>query len=366
MKPKFSAYLDVVRFLAALTVFIGHASGMYWTGGLLWQLGKYGDTCVVVFFVLSGFVIAYVVDNKENNARVYSANRIARLWSVVIPALALTFVIDYFGVRIAPQLYIDQPWFNGDHLGTRYLLSFFLLHEAWHIGYAPGINQPFWSLSYEAFYYLVFGLLAFYKGRAKTLFVLGALLLGGPLVLALLPIWMAGVFAYQKRAFFKLEKPVAAVLFAASIGVLALSPVIRPAVSFQWMGQEIVGRYADAIAFFINLIAAHSLFDTSTSLPATMGKAIKRIASTTFVLYLFHRPLMQFFSYIGPSDPASWERRVLVLGGTFALVVLATPLCEQFQVFLRGLFVRKSSSRLQAPPAQAMVDPLADLHETLE
>jgi peptidoglycan/LPS O-acetylase OafA/YrhL len=335
VQPKFSAYLDVVRFLAALMVFLGHGAGAYWTDGFLWQLGGYGDTCVVIFFVLSGFVIAYVAENKEGNWWTYTANRVARLWSVVIPALALTFIIDYFGVKIAPQLYVDQPWFNGDHLGARYLVSFFLLHETWSIGYAPGINQPFWSLGYEAFYYLIFGVLAFYKGRAKTLVVLAVCALGGPLVVALFPLWMAGVVVYRKSKAWDMSTPTAVVLFVTGSVMLALSPFIRLAIGFEWMGQEIAGRYVDAIAFILNLVAARHLLGGSAQLSPSVGRAIKRVASTTFVLYLFHRPLIQLFSYIGPSDPGSWERRALVIGGTLVIVALATPLCEYIQKRLR-------------------------------
>jgi peptidoglycan/LPS O-acetylase OafA/YrhL len=340
MQPKFSAYLDIVRFLAALAVFLGHAAGTYWTQGFLWQLGPYGDTCVVIFFVLSGFVIAYVADHKEGNWWTYGANRIARLWSVVIPALALTFVIDAIGVRVAPALYIGQPWFNGDHLGLRYLASFFLVHETWHLDYAPGINQPFWSLGYEAFYYLLFGLITFYKGRARLLVLLAALALGGPLMAALFPIWMSGVFAYRKSRTWTLPLPAALAMFVAGALLLVLSPLIRPAISVTWMGQEIAGRYLEAVAFVMNLLAAQRLLNGDAPLPPQVALAIKRIASTTFVLYLFHRPLIQLFSYIGPADAGSWSRRTLVIGATLAVVALATPWCERLQRYLRALWLR--------------------------
>jgi peptidoglycan/LPS O-acetylase OafA/YrhL len=358
MQPKFSAYLDIVRFLAALAVFLGHAAGAYWTQGFLWQLGPYGDTCVVIFFVLSGFVIAFVADRKEGNWWTYGANRIARLWSVVIPALALTFVIDAIGVRMAPALYIGQPWFNGDHLGLRYLASFFLVHETWHLDYAPGINQPFWSLGYEAFYYLMFGLLAFYKGRARTFVLLAALAVGGPLMAALFPIWMSGVFAYRMSRTRTLPLPAALLMFVAGGLVLVLSPVLRPAVSVTWMGQEIAGRYLEAVAFVMHLLAAHRLLNQDAPLPPRLALAIKRVASTTFVLYLFHRPLIQLFSFIGPADAGSWGRRALVIGGSLAVVALATPLCERLQRTLRALWLRWLTPASQPAPARAVSEAL--------
>lgn len=364
MQPRFSAYLDIVRFLAAFTVFLGHAAGKYWTGGFLWPTGAYGDTCVVVFFVLSGFVIAYVTDHKENKASIYASNRIARLWSVVIPALALTFVIDYFGVRMAPELYIGQPWFAADHPALRYLASFFMLQEAWHISYTPGINAPFWSLSYEAFYYLAFGLMTFHKGRGKWLAMLAVFLVGGPLVLLLFPIWMLGVFAYRQSKTWTLSAPAAWAAFLGGSVLLLLSPHLRGAMDWSFMGQDVLGRYIDAVAFVLHLAGAYCLLAGKAPLPARLGRTIKRVASTTFVLYLFHRPLLQLFSYIGPSDPSSWERRALVIGGTLVVVAIATPLCEALQSHLRAwclrLLGRKPAPDRTGNAPALYADPIAD------
>lgn len=79
MPLNFSIYLDLVYFLAAMVVFLGHASGMQLTAGFPWELGPYGDTRVVVFSVLSGFVIAYVTDVKERTWQLYSTSRVAHV-----------------------------------------------------------------------------------------------------------------------------------------------------------------------------------------------------------------------------------------------------------------------------------------------
>lgn len=234
MTRPFSTYLDCIRFLAAMVVFLGHAAGKYWTAGFLWPLSAYGDTCVVVFFVLSGFVIAYVCDTKERDWQVYSANRIARLWSVVLPALLLTVVIDYFGVRVAPQLYWGQPWYGADHLSLRYLASVFMLQEAWHADLLPGTNKPLWSLSYEAIYYLAIGCILFVRGWARWVWCLLALLLGGPLIAALFPIWGFGYAAYFLCKRWAMPVSAAVAVFLATIGLLVLSPTLRHMLPFDW------------------------------------------------------------------------------------------------------------------------------------
>ncbi|HEX8884270.1 MAG TPA: acyltransferase [Noviherbaspirillum sp.] len=338
MPLNFSSYLDVVRFLAAMVVFLGHASGIHWTAGLLWQLGDYGDTCVVIFFVLSGFVIAYVTDVKERTWETYLNSRAARLWSVVLPALALTFVIDWFGVRAAPALYLGQPWFAGDHLLLRYIASLLMLQEVWHLKLVPGINAPFWSLSYEAIYYLLFGVLFFSKRPVRWLWVALLLALSGPVIAALFPIWGLGFVAYRFCRKRVLSRTWCWLLAIAGLALLVASPHVRylaPA-QLRIMDEEIVGRYIDALAFLMHLTGMYGLANAFPPLPGRLRSMITTVAATTFPLYLLHRPLIQFFSYAGPEDPSGWQRRTLVIAGTLLLVFIATPPIERFRLFLKA------------------------------
>jgi len=329
-------YLDVVRFLAALVVFLGHASGRNWTGGLLWQTGLYGDTCVMIFFVLSGFVIAYVAEVKERTWQPYAASRAARLWSVAIPALALTLVIDLVGVQAAPHLYIGQPWYLGDKLPLRYIATFFMLQEVWHAELTPGINIPFWSLGFEAFYYLLFGVLLFAKGRARWGAVLVASLIAGPMIMVMFPVWLLGVLAYRWCKGGGVSPFASLLLFGLGLAVLACSPLIRSTLpqAPEMLSKALIGRYVDALAFFANLVGAYGLMRSSDAYLPAVRKFATIIAATTFPLYLFHRPLLQFFSYAGPEDASSWQRRVLVIAGTLAVVFVATPMCDRFKRFL--------------------------------
>ncbi len=352
MPPKFSAYLDIVRFTAALTVFLGHAAGKLWTGGFLWPLGAYGDTCVVVFFVLSGFVIGYVSDTKETIWQEYAVNRVARLWSVVLPALVLTFVIDYFGVRIAPDLYLDRPWFGGDMLPLRYLASLFLVHDFWSLGLAPGINQPFWSLSFEALYYVVFGIAFFARSRWKWLAIAVALLLSGPIIAALLPVWLLGFYCYRLTKHRQLPFGLAALAFIVGLALLALAPTIRASLTGVSVPGALVQRYIDAGSFVLNLLGAYGLCVHAKPLPPRVARAIAHVAGTTFALYLLHRPLLQMFSYLGPADPASWTRRALVIGGSLAIIYALTPMTEKLRRWLRVQGMRLLAKR---PPA--LVEP---------
>src|SRR3954447_25767284 len=78
LTPTLSLYLDVLRFTAAFAVFISHYAPGYRSGGLFWQFAGFGRTSVLVFFVLSGFVIAYVSQGKESSLQEYALSRLSR------------------------------------------------------------------------------------------------------------------------------------------------------------------------------------------------------------------------------------------------------------------------------------------------
>ena len=68
-----SLYLDATRFLAAMAVLVYHFYSMEVIDTAI--RFNFGGEAVMVFFVISGFVIAYVTDNRENNWRTYSISR---------------------------------------------------------------------------------------------------------------------------------------------------------------------------------------------------------------------------------------------------------------------------------------------------
>ena len=85
MDPRASLHLDLMRFLAAALVLMHHALQPPFSAD---PVPLPGRSAVIVFFVISGFVIAYVTDTRESRWREYAVSRSARIYSVVVPALA--------------------------------------------------------------------------------------------------------------------------------------------------------------------------------------------------------------------------------------------------------------------------------------
>ena len=89
MTPLLSVWLDLARLAAALVVVLHHVWPVLVPHHRLpWP----GHHAVVVFFVLSGFVIAFVTDRRETTLRIYAQRRAARILSVAIPALMLGLI----------------------------------------------------------------------------------------------------------------------------------------------------------------------------------------------------------------------------------------------------------------------------------
>lgn len=306
----------------------------------------------MVFFVLSGLVIAHVIASRPQTIADFAATRLARLWSVVLPALALTFVIDYVGLRVAPELYVDRPWYHGDDPWLRYLASATFVHDFWGMGLVPGVNGPFWSISYEFAYYLVFAAVVLVRHRlwSAVLAVAGALL-AGPTIMALFPIWLLGVLAYRLVQRPPVGQVAGWLLFSGSLAVLVASPhlrdLLRPYEVDHVHRSVILGDYIDALAFLLNIVAFPAVAPALEAWLQRWRRPIVYLASTSFALYLFHRPLLQLFTYIGPDPAEGWPRRVFVFVGIPLVVALLTPPTEHFKRTLRirllGLFSRWDS-----------------------
>src|ERR1700740_120911 len=126
MTPALSLYLDALRFGAAFTVLVSHYAAGRYSGGLFWQVMPYGRIAVLLFFVLSGFVIAWITETRESSLEDYGLSRVARLYSVILPA-----ALDQIAMAIDPRLYGPQSAQGPVHTLLGFMLSAMLLGASW-------------------------------------------------------------------------------------------------------------------------------------------------------------------------------------------------------------------------------------------
>lgn len=335
MTPALSIWLDLLRLAAAAVVFLGHAGTQRVSGGLFYQFTNYGEQAVDVFFVISGFVIAYAASRRARSglegARVFAVARAARVYSVVVPVLALGWLLDATGPALGPEVYAAAPHFEGAAGPAQTVSSLLFLDHLWFRAAQPGSNLPFWSLCFEAWYYIAFAALAFAPRPWNWLAACAALLLAGPKIALLFPLWLLGLACQRLCARTAVPQSLGWALFLGSIALAALAiaggPAPRdcfpyspfdPALCIAPLWQD----YAVGLLVAANLVGVHALSTRLGPLLARLARPVAWLAGASFTLYLLHYPLIHFLAAASPWPADDWTTRLLVFAAT-PLVVLA-------------------------------------------
>ena len=220
-KSNASVLLDLVRALAALLVLVEHWRNIFFVDfsqiklhralfALPYLLSSAGHQAVVIFFVLSGYLISgsvfRMLKRDQWSWPTYLLHRGLRLWIVLIPGLLLCALWDEIGIRskLAPLLYAGA---SGDHTLPDIIAAHTLKNFLGNLSFVQtvlvptfGSDSALWSLSFEFWYYMLFPLGLFVlmpkvPARMRILFVLlfaGIAWFVGKDILLYFPIWLSG------------------------------------------------------------------------------------------------------------------------------------------------------------------------------
>ena len=260
--------------------------------------------------------------------------RAARIYSVVLPALALGVV-----VKGAYALYHGggnelAGFMSAEVTPLKIATILTFTGQLWTLSIGIPWDGPIWSLNYEVFYYLLFGVLTFMTGRRRTIVAIALCVIAGPKILVLMPCWWAGVFLARRTDLAFPSRTMAWVaVFAAPMALWLLNrsgfgDFIKRDVLWQVPGfwrledaTNFVAYYVDTVFIAAAFMAARQLRFGATSLLMQGAPVIQWLAGYTFSLYLFHRPFQNLLAQITadygepPMDP--------VLGLGLILVVVA-------------------------------------------
>jgi peptidoglycan/LPS O-acetylase OafA/YrhL len=320
-----SILLDTLRVVAALMVLVFHAT-LQWPGAAPdahEKLSKLSHAAVMMFFVLSGYVIAFSTTKNNRGLKQYAVARLSRLYSIFLPALLLTAAVEFFISRFDASL---AAYYVRSMAWLRYALTTLFCNEAGFWSAAPAVNTPLWSLSYEFWYYVLFGCWLYRGFDKKLLFLLlGACLIAGPKVLLLMPVWVFGVLAYQ------LPRPtlppaVAWVLVGLFVIAAVGGALYLPAVPCALGGKPffLSNQFlTDWVVGLLFSLAMWLLPEDGYSLSGTGVKLLRTCGDLSFPLYVFHYPLFVLWrALFGWQANSMTQMSTSIVGVTVATILL--------------------------------------------
>jgi peptidoglycan/LPS O-acetylase OafA/YrhL len=308
-----SVALDAMRGIAALLVVADHCHNLFLVDAVsafrttthphfiyvLYGLTSAGPEAVVIFFVLSGYLISGSVfrslEQGRWNWKDYLIHRLVRLWLVLLPSLLLCAAWDLGRLAMvggAGSL-VERAHANG--LTWRLFWgNLFFLQDG--VVRAFGSDRVLWSLAAEFWYYLLFplGLLALRKGtktKSRLLYGLGFLVaaaISGRWILGLFPVWLCGTLLARVR-----PRQMGSAVRWAAVALYAPVVFVLPMVHWPWryFKMDYGLGLLTALLLWVLLSAGNRV--NEKRLPV---RAARSLAGSSYSLYLVHYPMLAFLS----------------------------------------------------------------------
>jgi peptidoglycan/LPS O-acetylase OafA/YrhL len=318
-KSKKFEVLESIRGLAAIYVLLGHFLNFRGLGGHhLGVLLRFGQEAVMVFFILSGFVICYSVRRHHDiSFRTYFSRRFNRIYPIFLLCLLVSYAVACEAAGCLLPLHVPQL------LGNVFMLQDMAILKpgVWFNTYYG--DDALWSLSYEWWFYMMFYPINRYILQGRQKYLVGGLSLAGLAVYLLWPnqislfllyfsIWWVGVevartYTSGVRPTLKSQK--ASLLILAGLTGLLLCHAL-----YSW---KVLGRHLDfgfdPILELRHFAAALLLVLIALSLSPNAWGRLRRVlrpmavlAPISYALYVLHVPLAAEGRYLAfiPSVPA--------------------------------------------------------------
>lgn len=265
----------------------------------------------------------------------YAAARFGRLYSVIIPALIFTAIVDSLGRGVNPDVYAAV---SNDYPLVRLLANLLFIQQNWNFTIMPLSNGPFWSLGFEFWYYCIFGACVLTSGWRRIVLTILFAVLAGPRIVAFFPVWLLGVLAYKISSMQNLTPKLLRIMFLCSLAALCMVVVYGNPLNTVTESIKLAyaSRYYEALSlqiflgdiprlpqdFFLGILIALLLisvrgFSVTSLVNSKLAATIRYLAGTTFTLYLFHVPMLYFcYAFFTP------DKNSVVETGAIAVVIL--------------------------------------------
>ena len=288
--------LESIRGLCALYVVIHHTNNF---DGYLSYIFRFGQEAVIVFFLMSGFVINYSFENaKDKSFKTYFFKRFIRIYIPLIFVFTLMIAINGVG-------------------DVKYLLgNIFMLQDIDRL--RPGAivppfsgNSPLWSLSYEWWFYMMYYPLSRFSSKQERNKIALFLFLTGSLFYLILPIYAFRVFLYfgiwwvgVELSYYYIRGELSYKAVAKSCRVLYIGFIVSlfsMMINFNHITS--VGKFPliDLRYFVISLVVVYLSFFCykSERINLRFLDFIYPLGSISYVLYIAHVPIYNYMSDLG-------------------------------------------------------------------
>ncbi len=349
---EFSLWLDVLRWLAAFAVLLSHAHHRVFVQYgdapkaarniaylALTGVSSFGAPAVIIFFVLSGFLVGGTslakLQEKRFDLREYVVSRIVRLWIVLLPVLLITrLMLDLTSVATGDPTLPVGVTKNFDVMACN---AAFLQTTVFCRQY--GGNGALWSLFQEAWYYvawppLMLGLFAknvsalnrvfLIIASAGLLTVLSLIQAIGPVILLYFTLWLLGIgAAVLAKPILPLKPLISAALFLVSLSIWR----------FAWhsnvQGDNTLREFPFDFLLAVTFLQLILSMKYSHSLIRPPFPAMHRLfASFSFSLYCLHTPLLNFLiAMVAIAVPTFAKPSLPTSAAPFILYIVLVLVC---------------------------------------
>lgn len=343
--------LESMRGLAALYVFLGHflLERVLKKESHLGFFLRFGQEAVMVFFILSGFVIYYSLQkHKDTSFRTYLSRRLNRIYPIFILCLLLTYITEALSQHHLVSLKMPQL------IGNMCMLqdNSFLKPGVWVDPYYE--NRALWSLSYEWWFYMMFYPVNRYVHPTSQRGLVACISLLGLVTYILLPnqislfflyffIWWTGVevaktyiagirpnIKNQKFSLFVLS----GLTCLLGCNMLFYWKILHKPIEF---GVHPVLELRHFLIAFVLVFVALSLTPKAWSLLKMVIKPFAVIAPISYAFYIMHMPLAVHGEYL-----SFLNQRFLELVLYVCVAILVSYVAEfPFQKWINSMW-RKS------------------------
>ncbi|KZE32988.1 acyltransferase family protein [Microbacterium sp. T32] len=343
--------LTGLRWLTAMLIFGHHLMAVEYFGGRAGDLWGFvfeaGKTGVTLFFILSGFVLAWGYKPAQS-ARSFWLHRAARIYPLHVVGVMLALAV---AATLVPE--IQSP-------GVLPIGANLLLISGWFPDWWQAGNPASWSLVCEAFFYLTFPLvIRMVAGRSAR--VLWSVAAAALVLVALAPAIAAGSPVPMSAAstpLLRLPEFVLGVVLALLMKQTAWRPApLRFAVPLAVLGYamseaptlpgtDVHPGLALTVGGFALLVASLASADAHRSSTFLAGPAWQELGRLSFAFYLVHLLVIASVSSAWPDGhpELDWPR-------AFALAALAFAISLGLAwVLHRGVEIRMQRVLLRFDP----------------